>query len=158
MSVLTEFWWYASIHGVGCHDVHTVLYFSIYLALLTAWALQKCSRLQHWYWVGVKTPKRYRQMQVKDLPKVPTWRLEWDSNLQPSGWKAPNLPLSHHTPHIFGMGHESMLNIEGWQAKVHNCKFSRKCVFDIKIYRILCSFLLAKVHITNANHCGVNHV
>src|SRR6218665_2062679 len=48
--------------------------------------------------------------------------------------------------------------IEGWQAKVHNCKFFRKCVFDIKICRILCSFLLAKVHITNTNHCGVNHV
>src|SRR6218665_2828393 len=26
--------------------------------------------------VGVYTPKRYRQLQVKDLPKVPTWRLE----------------------------------------------------------------------------------
>src|SRR6218665_3848472 len=24
--------------------------------------------------------KRHRQLQVKDLPKVPTWQLEWDSN------------------------------------------------------------------------------
>ena len=40
--------------------------------------------------VGVNTPKRYRQLQVKGLPKVPTWRLESDSNL-----KALNLPLSH---------------------------------------------------------------
>ena len=31
---------------------------------------------------------------VKDLPKVPTWQLEWDLNLQPSKRKAPNLPLS----------------------------------------------------------------
>src|SRR6218665_2460931 len=36
---------------------------------------------------------------MKDLPKVPTWRLQWDSNLRPSGRKAPNLPLSHHAPH-----------------------------------------------------------
>ena len=40
--------------------------------------------------VGVYTPKRYRQLQVKDLPKVLTWRLEWDSNLRPSGRKALN--------------------------------------------------------------------
>ena len=32
------------------------------------------------------------------MPKVPTWWLEWDSNLRPSGRKAPNLPLSHHVP------------------------------------------------------------
>src|SRR6218665_195861 len=40
------------------------------------------------------TPKRYRQLRVKDLPKVHTctWRLEWDSN------KAPTLPLNHHAP------------------------------------------------------------
>jgi len=31
---------------------------------------------------------------VKDLPKVPTWWLEWDSKLQPSGREAPNIPLS----------------------------------------------------------------
>src|SRR6218665_538351 len=38
----------------------------------------------------------YRQLQVKDLPKVPTWRLEWGSNLRSCRCKAPNLPLSHH--------------------------------------------------------------
>jgi len=27
--------------------------------------------------VGVNTPKRYRQLWVKNLPKVPTWRLKW---------------------------------------------------------------------------------
>src|SRR6218665_3694240 len=40
--------------------------------------------------LGVNTPKRYRQLRVKDLPKVPTWRLEWDSNLRPSERKALN--------------------------------------------------------------------
>src|SRR6218665_400729 len=29
--------------------------------------------------------KAHRQLQVKDLPKVPTWRLEWESNPRPSG-------------------------------------------------------------------------
>ena len=35
---------------------------------------------------------------VKDLPKVPTWQLEWDSNMWPSGRKALNLSLSYHAP------------------------------------------------------------
>ena len=44
------------------------------------------------------TPKRHRQLQVKDLPKIPTWQLEQDSNLRPFGWKVQNLPMSHHAP------------------------------------------------------------
>jgi len=32
----------------------------------------------------------YRQLQVKDLPKVPTWWLEWDWNQWPPAPKAPN--------------------------------------------------------------------
>jgi len=47
---------------------------------------------------GSFTPKRHEQLRVKDLPKVRTLRLECDSNLQPFGHKAPNLPLSHHAP------------------------------------------------------------
>ena len=35
---------------------------------------------------------------MEDLPKVPTQRLEWDLNLRPSEYKAPNLRLSHHAP------------------------------------------------------------
>ena len=48
---------------------------------------QRRSWLQHWYCVRVNTPKRYRQLRVKDLPKVPMWWLECDSNLWPSGHK-----------------------------------------------------------------------
>ena len=33
-----------------------------------------------------------RQLQVKDLPKVPTWRLERESNPRPSGWKLSTQP------------------------------------------------------------------
>ena len=46
--------------------------------------------------VGVYTPKRYRQLQVKDFPKVPTWWLERDSNPRPSGQKASTLPMHLH--------------------------------------------------------------
>jgi len=41
------------------------------------------------------TPKRPWQLRVKDLPKVPTWRLERDSNPRPFGRKATNLPCQH---------------------------------------------------------------
>src|SRR6218665_3830618 len=40
-------------------------------------------------------PKRHRQLQVKDLSKVPTWRLERDSNPRPLGRKATNLLMRH---------------------------------------------------------------
>src|SRR5688572_8117853 len=42
----------------------------------------------------------HEQLRVKDLPKVPTRRLEVDSNPQPSGCKAPNIPLHHRAPQI----------------------------------------------------------
>ena len=50
-------------------------------------------------------PKRHRQLQVKDLSKVPTWRLERDSNPRPFGRKVMNLPMSHHA-------HNNMINIK----------------------------------------------
>src|SRR6218665_3800778 len=46
------------------------------------------------------TPKRHRQLQVKDLPKVFTWRLERDSNPRPFGRKASNIPMRHHAPQV----------------------------------------------------------
>src|SRR6218665_3957199 len=55
---------------------------------------------QHGYCVGVSTPKCHRQLRIKDLPKVPTWRLERDSNPQPFGRKASNLPTRHHVPNM----------------------------------------------------------
>ena len=43
----------------------------------------------------------YRQLQVKDLSKVPTWWLEWDSNLRPPDRRRRTLPLSHLPPQIY---------------------------------------------------------
>ena len=83
----------------GWHTVSKyciVFYLSISIALLSGWDIQKRYRLQHWYCVGVNTPKRYRQLRVKDLPKILMWQLQWDSNLRPSGTEP------HHwatTPH-----------------------------------------------------------
>src|SRR5688572_21597463 len=44
----------------------------------------------------------HEQLRVKDLPRVPTRRLEVDSKPQPFGCKAPNIPLVPYTtaPHI----------------------------------------------------------
>ena len=44
-------------------------------------------------------PKYPRQLRVKDLPKVPTWRLERDSNLQ-SSWKRHRICQCSNTPHV----------------------------------------------------------
>jgi len=43
----------------------------------------------------------HRQLRLKDLPKVPTWLLERESNLRPVGRKAPNLPMSHNAPTMY---------------------------------------------------------
>src|SRR6218665_2269692 len=40
------------------------------------------------------TPKRQRQLPVKDLPKVPTWRRERDSTLQTKDDESTNEPQS----------------------------------------------------------------
>src|SRR6218665_4089769 len=47
------------------------------------------------------TPKRHRQLRVKNLPTVPTWRLGLDSNPRPFERKATNLPMSHHAALIY---------------------------------------------------------
>src|SRR2546428_841003 len=39
----------------------------------------------------------HEQLRVKDLPRVPTRRLEVDSNPQPYGCKAPNIRLGSST-------------------------------------------------------------
>ena len=48
--------------------------------------------------VGVYTTKCYRQLRVKDLPKISSWRLVWYSNPPPSAPKALTPTTCHHTP------------------------------------------------------------
>src|SRR5688572_223212 len=40
----------------------------------------------------------HEQLRVKDLPRVTSRRLEVDSNPQPPGCKAPNIPLHYRAP------------------------------------------------------------
>src|SRR6218665_1609206 len=44
------------------------------------------------------TRKRHWKLRVKDLPKVPTWRIERVSNPRSFGRKASTLPKRHHAP------------------------------------------------------------
>src|SRR6188768_3789759 len=59
--------------------------------------------------------EEHEQLRVKDLPRVPTRRLEVDSNPQPFGCKAPNMPLHHRAPIIlvyyFKLTHRIMITI-----------------------------------------------
>ena len=64
-------------------------------------ALPTTARILYWSF----TPKRTcRQLQVKDLPKVPTWRLERESNPRPSGWKSSTQPMRHRVQQIIMYG------------------------------------------------------
>src|SRR5688572_28117394 len=51
----------------------------------------------------------HEQLRVKDLPGVPTQRLEVDSNPQPSGCKAPNIPLHHRALYLAQISNFSIL-------------------------------------------------
>src|SRR6218665_791904 len=42
----------------------------------------------------------YMQLRVKDLSKIPTWRLKWDSNRRPSARKATEPTTKPTTPLI----------------------------------------------------------
>ena len=76
------------------HDVYS---FRLFLErLFQSTTTQRRSRLQQLTLCQSFTQKGHRQLRVKDLPRVPMWRLEWDSNWRSSGWKAPNLLMSHH--------------------------------------------------------------
>src|SRR6218665_2810726 len=40
----------------------------------------------------------HRQLQIKDMPKVPTWRLEREANPQPSGRMSSSKPRHQSVP------------------------------------------------------------
>ena len=76
---------------------------------------------------------------MKDLPKLPTWRLEWDSNLRPSGRKAPNLPLSQHL--ILLSTHDQTYPL---RFETYPLRFNETSLCDsVQSYHILESSVLA---------------
>src|SRR6218665_670611 len=70
------------------------------------------------------TPKRHRQLRVKDLPKVPKFpelRLDQDSNPRPSDGKASILPMLHKKcPHPV-----TYSIVSGFQAKYDEITIKR---------------------------------
>ena len=76
--------------------VHSGYFYSTSSSPLLLRGASDTARILYWSF----TPKRDRQLRVKDFPKITTWWLERESNPQPFGRKAKNLPMSHHAPLI----------------------------------------------------------
>ena len=112
--------------------------FQIFLQLLLmSTTTQRYSQLQHWYCVKVNMLRCYRQLRVKDLPKVPTW-------FEPTGHKAPSLPLSLHAPYIqIGLLHlwwDKLLNIRSswlWDRAACICEYALQWLLAMLSYVIL---------------------
>src|SRR6218665_268311 len=84
------------IHSVHFKFIHSFVKVTSILPLQVHYyseALPTTARILHRSF----TPKRHRQLRVKDLPNVPTWRLERNSNPRPFGRKASNLLMSTTT-------------------------------------------------------------
>jgi len=102
-------------------------------------------------------PKGYGQRQVKDLPKVLTRRLEWDSNLRPSGrnfgsWRAVELWITSGTVSSGTSGAVSSIRLTSpsfarwrhWLNQRHNVIDALCGCFAVKFD--FCNNLLSSVH------------
>ena len=70
--------------------------------VINRWPYISIAPLQvHYYSEALPTTALIRSRSYH--AKVPSWQLEWDLNLRPSGRKASNLPLSHHAPYLVAM-------------------------------------------------------
>ena len=54
------------------------------------------SRLLQESYLAARQSRSYRQLRVMDLPKVPTWWLEVESNQRPSAPKTTTQPTTPH--------------------------------------------------------------
>ena len=89
------------------------------------------------------TPKRHRQLQVKNLPKVPTWRLERDSNLRPFERRAMNLPMSHHAPQgVCRLFHNIIINLIDNAVKLRN-NFINRLNIQMRVWLLMLSMTIA---------------
>src|SRR6218665_134419 len=78
--------------GINASFIHSDHFYSASSSPLLFRSAPKTARI---LWRSF-TPESHRQMRVKDLPKVPRWRLERDSNPRPSGRKTLTLPMRYH--------------------------------------------------------------
>src|SRR6218665_2309357 len=81
---------YEFIHS----SIHSGYFYSVSSSPLLLRGTTDAARILCWSF----TPKRHRQLRVKDLPKARTWWLERDSNPRPFGRKASNVPMIHKSP------------------------------------------------------------
>src|SRR6218665_1618626 len=82
--------------GTGCL-IHLFIHsFRLFIQHLSSPLLLRGASDTAWILCRSFTPKRHRQLRVKDLPNGPKWRVERDSNPQSFARKATNLPMSHH--------------------------------------------------------------
>ena len=66
-----------------------------------------CAGISHW---------------IKNLPKVPAWRLERESNPPwPSGWKLSTQPMRHHLPHV-----RMLYRNANWNVRMLNSNVDRR--------------------------------
>jgi len=79
------------------HKQHNPFIQAISIAPLQVRYYSEALPTQHGYCPGVSHQSTTDNW-VKDLPKVPTWQLERDSNPRLSGRKASTLPMLHHIP------------------------------------------------------------
>src|SRR6218665_3709160 len=75
---------YVVVNACCCQKMHSFIP-NISIAPFQFTITQGLPRLQHLYCVAVNTLKRNRQLRAKDLPKVHTRRLEWESTLRGLG-------------------------------------------------------------------------
>ena len=80
------------------HSIYSIIHSGYFYIASSGPLLFRSAPDTAWIMCRSFTPKRQRQLRVKDLPNVSTWRLERDSNPQPIGRKASSLPMSHHGP------------------------------------------------------------
>src|SRR6218665_2798215 len=77
LSILCKNHWWSSAISRWYSFIHSGYFYSTSLSLLLLRGAPYTERILFRSF----TPKHHRQLRVKDLPKVPTWQLERDSNL-----------------------------------------------------------------------------
>src|SRR6218665_3381740 len=79
------------------------------------------SRLLQESYLAARAPHpSYRQLRVKDLPKVPTWQLEVESNQRPSAPKALTISTYNHAPNASAYMAASVRSVQPFGRKAPN--------------------------------------
>src|SRR6218665_3162795 len=79
-------------------------------------------------------PKRHRQLQVKNVPKVP----------RPLGRKTSNLPMSHHAPHLY------IIFMHVYNNTVYVCVYM---YISMYVYNYLCVYVCMCVRLLSMGVC-----